>query len=171
MKLLMVVFISCCVFLGACGQPAQAPISSPEETPLLTDTDIDKAVLQVTTEMKELIGIDEGEAPGGTELPALADLESSLSTQAVLTGASGFVYYLSYAFVFNSPTIYSVYRHNQQTGAITVVYSGDRQIQSVAGSDDGNFVVVSMKETTDVNSDYDWNWSKITDTESLPHFH
>jgi hypothetical protein len=155
MKLFIVVFLSCCFLLGACGQPAQAPTTPKEEQALLTDADVDKAQLQAPTEMNELVGTDEGTASEGQTLPALADSRGELSAQAVLPNAEGFVYYLSYAFIFSSPTRYSVYRHDQTTGAVAVVYSGERQIQSVAGSDDGNFVVVSMKETTDVNSDYD----------------
>jgi Bacterial Ig-like domain len=153
MKPFIVGLILAACLLGACGQPAQAPTTPTEETPLLTDADIDHAVLQLATETKEVVGLEEGEALGGTELPALADLGSGLSTQAVLTGSSGFVYYLSYEFAFNSPTIYSVYRHNQQTDVVTPIYSGTREIQSVAGSDDGNAIVMSMRQTTSTSSD------------------
>jgi archaellin len=156
MKLLMVVFISCCVFLGACNQPAQAPTTPTEETPLLTDADVDKAQRQAPTETKELFGTEESETPEGLTLAALPDSNAGeLSAQAVLPGASGFIFYVEYVPGFNGANFYSLYRHDQQTGAVTVVYSGDRQIQSVAGSADGIFVVVSMRETTNVNSDYD----------------
>jgi hypothetical protein len=155
-KLFMVVLLSCCFLLAACGQPAQAPATPKEEQALLTDADVDKAQRQAPTETKEIFGTEEGETPEGLTLAALPDSNAGeLSAQAVLPGASGFIFYVEYLPGLNGENFYSLYRHDQTTGAVTVVYSGDRQIQSVAGSADGIFVAVSMRETTNVNSDYD----------------
>jgi FG-GAP repeat len=141
--------------LAACGQPPQAPNTTPNEHPLFTDADIDKAQLQIPTEMTELVGRDEGTASEGQILPALADSSGELSAQAVLPNTSGFVFYVQYLPGFNGADDYSLYRHNQRTDTRELIYSGNRYIQSVAGSSDSTMVVVSMRETTDATSDLD----------------
>lgn len=164
MKLLLVVLMLICTLLAACGGPIQAPATTPKETPLLTDTDIDKAQFQMPTEVKELVGIEGGTAPEGREVPALLDSQEDISTQAVLPNTSGFVYYLKFD---QTPVVgtvpYSIYRHDQKTDTQTLIYSGSRAIQSVAGSADGNMVVVSMKETPDKTSDYDIYLLNVSD--------
>ena len=147
------------IILSACSQPS--PLASIlNESPIFTDADIDKAVLQGNTTTKELLGIDESVAAEGAELPALADSsiasgQDELSTQAVLPHASGFVFYANYKQSTIIGTLpYNIYRHDQKTDIITLVYAGTHQIQSVAGSWDGKVVVVSMRETTS-SSDYE----------------
>ena len=160
----MYVLILTCSMLAACNQPLQAPNPTPEENPVFTDADIDKAILQVANDLKELIGIEEGNAPEGQILAPLPDSQSDLSTQAVLPNAPGFVYYIKYD---SAPIIgvipYSLYHHNQQTDTQTLIYSGNRHIQSVAGSLDGNFVIVSMRETPFSTSDYELYLFNISD--------
>jgi hypothetical protein len=161
MKLLLGVLIFICLLLAACGRPTQAPVTPDEgvkETPLLTDADIDKASVQVLGETKELLGIEGGESPVGEMLPSLADKPSQggLNPQAVLPNTSGFVYYLKFnPNPIKGPALYSIYRHDQQSDALVLVYSGNRAIQTVAGSADGKIIVVSMKETTPAISDYE----------------
>ena len=58
-----------------------------------------------------------------------------LSSQAVLAGASGMLYYLAHNPTTADP--YRVFRYNQVTDTITQVYSGVKEIQSVAGTLDG----------------------------------
>ncbi len=151
------------IILSACSNPAPSA-SLPDENPLLTDADIDKAILQVAKEVKELIGTEEGNVPEGQILAPLPDSQGDLSTQAVIPNAAGFVYYIKYD---GAPIIgvipYSLYRHNQQTDTQTLIYSGNRHIQSVAGSLDGNFVVVSMRETPFSTSDYELYLFNISD--------
>lgn len=53
MKHLLFVSLLLCWVLAACGKPAQ-PVTPPEEQPLLTDVDFDKAVLQLPNETLEL---------------------------------------------------------------------------------------------------------------------
>jgi Tol biopolymer transport system component len=163
MKRFIVVLGIACVLLAACGQTAQAPTASPKEKPLFTDADVDKAQLQATTPMKELVGIDDGTAPEGRDIPALQSA-GEISPQLVLPNAAGFVFYIEYfqSFVGGTPP-YSLYRHNQRTDARDLLYSGERYIQSVAGSADGNMVVVSMKETTDQASDLDLYLFNVSD--------
>jgi hypothetical protein len=114
--------------------------------------------LHLATTSIELLGIEGGESPEGPTLPALADNQGDLSTQAVLPNTSGYAYYLSHipgTRTPPTPSSYGIYRHNQQTDVVTLLYSGNRQIQSVAGSGNGSVVVFSMRETTESSSDYE----------------
>jgi hypothetical protein len=150
----LLLFVAC--LFAACNQPSQVPKPLTEETPLLTDADLDKAHLRLSNDVKELVGFEENKAAKGKDLPALANLQPGLSTQAVLPDASGYVFY---AQLNQSPVIgaipYSLYRHYQGFDDRALIYSGFRQIQSVAGSLDGLSVVVSMRETTDASSDFE----------------
>jgi hypothetical protein len=159
MKPFMFILVLVACLLAACGQNTQAPTPLDEEIPLLTDADIDKAQLQVSSEVIKLVGSEEGLALKGREVPALADGQSELSTQAVLPNASGYVYYAQFN---QTPVVgtvpYSLYSHYQGFDSRTLIYSGFRQIQSVAGSllDFNSFsVVVSMRETTSPTSDFE----------------
>jgi hypothetical protein len=151
---ILLLLVTC--LLAACNQPSQVPKPLSEETPLLTDVDLDKAQLRLSNDVRELLGVEGNKAAEGKELPALTKLQSELSTQAVLPDASGYVFY---AQLNQSPVIgaipYSLYRHYQGFDDRALIYSGFRQIQSVAGSLDGLSVVVSMKETTDASSDFE----------------
>jgi hypothetical protein len=153
MKPLVFVFLVTSLLLAACGQPTQAPTNGPTEKPLFTDADIDKAQLITASEMKELIGIEGGMAPKGQDVPALPESTSELRTQATLPYVGGEVYYLRHDpnRLFGLP--YSVFRHQQLKDKLDLIYSGEREIQSVAGT--GFVFVVSMRETTDPASDFD----------------
>ncbi len=88
--------------------------------------------------------------------------ENELSSQAVLPNAYGVVFY---AQQYKGPIIgvkpYNIYRHDQDFGEPALIYSDFREIQSVAGSMDGDpitsrgSVVVSMRETTNPRSDFE----------------
>jgi hypothetical protein len=169
MKRFVFVLVLVTMLLAACGGPAQAPATTAEEKPRFTDADIDKAQLITASELKELIGREGGIAPTGQNLPALPDNQEELnnqgelSTQAVLPYVSGIVYYIRHdpnLVSGNAP--YSIISHSQLTDNSDIFYSGEREIQSVAGDhrhngsgESGYFIVVSMRETTDPASDFD----------------
>jgi hypothetical protein len=156
MKHFLLLSLGIVVLLAACTNPAKVPSpNKSKEIPLISDADIDKARLEVATSSSTLIGIEGDSSPEGATLPALPDSQGDLSTQAVLPNTSGFVYYVRSTLVLDGPFLYQVFRHNQKTDAITLLYSGIRAIQSVAGSLDGKVIVVSMRETTAMISDYD----------------
>lgn len=141
------------VALSACGGPTRVPTTNAQEKPLFSDADIDKAIRLTTGAIKELIGIERGIVPAGQEIPALPDNQGELTPRAVLPSVGGDVYYLRHDpnRLFGSP--YSVFRHQHLDDNLALIYSGDREIQSVAGS--YSVFVVSMKETTDPSSDFD----------------
>lgn len=153
MKSIVFVLVLTCFVLSACGRQSQAPAAPVEETPLFTDADIDNAQLQMPAEVKELVGLEEGTT--AQSVPALTDGSSELSPQAVLPNTSGFAFYVQYFQSFVGGTPYSLYRHDQGTDSRTLIYSGDRQIQSVTGSADGTVVLISMRETTASTSDFE----------------
>jgi hypothetical protein len=160
MKLIFLLSVACLI-LAACSQPMQTPMTSPREKPLFTDADIDKAQLQVS-EMTELVGIDESILSEEREIAALQS--GDINPQIVLPNTAGFVYYVQFDQNVVIGTVpYRLYRHNQRTDARDLLYSGERYIQSVAGSADGNMVVVSMKETTDQASDLDLYLFNVSD--------
>lgn len=163
MKQFTVVLVMACVLLAACGGFTRVPTATPEEKPLFTDADIDKAQLQSSTAMKELVGLDDGAAAEGREISALFEHAGEVNPQIVLPNAAGFVFYIEYFQSFVGGTPYSLYRHNQRTDTRDLLYSGERYIQSVAGSSDGTMVVVSMKETTDAASDLDLYLFNVSD--------
>lgn len=166
MKHPIFVFVLLCLLVAACGQPKQAPTPDEEvkETPLLTDADIDNAVLQTPGETLQLVGLEDEDISEGEVLPALADKSvGDLNPQVVLPNTSGFVYYVSSIFDFGTGGLSSsLYRQDQGTDTYTLIYSGERYIQSVAGSSDGNLIVVSMAEST-ANSELDIYFLNVTD--------
>jgi hypothetical protein len=140
--------------LAACGSPPRVPNPS-EETPLLTDADIDKANLGTVASSTTLEGLESGEASAGELLAPLADVQSDLTSQAVLPNTFGNAYYLRRSGSASTGYSYFAYRHNQQSDAVTLLYSGSRQIQSIAGSSDGKLVLLSMRQSTATTSDYE----------------
>lgn len=149
-------FITCLILLLASCTQQPLPSSNDSSDPpaLFTDVDIDNAELQLATGQEALRGIDEGDAGESRGLPDLATLESNFTTQAVLPNTRGFVYYFQ-----EDPTSttqpFSIFRHDQNSDVTTRIYGGRREIQSVAGSLDGNTVFVSMRETTTLTSDFE----------------
>jgi hypothetical protein len=79
--------------------------------------------------------------------------DDELYSQAVLAGATGFVYYVAHNPMAADP--YRVFRYDQATDTIVQVYSGVKEIQSVAGTVDGDNVYVSMRETSSSSSDFE----------------
>ena len=85
----------------------------------------------------------------------VATPEETLDSQAVLPGASGLVYYLAHN--PNATKPYSVVRYDQATDTKTVLYKGNCEIQSVAGTltGVGSAVFMSMREPGNCSSDFD----------------
>ena len=111
--------------------------SSNDEPAVFTDADIDTAELSLAAETLDIANLD----------------SEDLSTQARIRGAYGYVY-----FIANDPDVakpWRVRRFNQSIVDKPIVYKGKRQIQSVAGSEDGNTLIVSMRETIQASSDYE----------------
>jgi FG-GAP repeat/WD40-like Beta Propeller Repeat len=141
--------------LVACSRTPQVTTQPTQET-VFTDGDIDGATPSVATRVEEVTPQDLGELPNGNEIAALPNAEPAtreLSTQAILPGANGFVYYIRYQAGITNP--WSIQRANQASDVVTTIYSGQREIQSVGGSLDGNLVVLSMKQTTTASSDFE----------------
>jgi WD40-like Beta Propeller Repeat len=87
-----------------------------------------------------------------TPSPA-APTEETLTSQAVLSGATGLVYYIGHN--PNAVNPYSIISHDQATDTKKVLFSGKREIQSVAGMLSGANVIISMRETTSSTSDFE----------------
>jgi Tol biopolymer transport system component len=123
------------------------------DDPLFDDGDIDAATTDTgTTEVLE--GIDDPTpSPEPTETVETPN-GGEITTQAVLAGAKGFVVY-----IWNNPADatrpWRVYRHDTVADTTTFVYGGLRQVTSVATDGTGSTLVVAMKETTDVTSDFE----------------
>lgn len=132
MKKLLPILSLAFIFLVACQSVSAPQISEP--APLFTDADIDNAIQLERPETNLLEPVDRGEIANGVELAELADVESDseLSSQAVLPGAEGHVYYIRHNPDLALP--YQVYKHNQSTNVKTLVYKGRREIQSVSGN-------------------------------------
>jgi FG-GAP repeat len=138
--------------LVACSQTAQVTPQPTQET-IFSDADVDRATLDVETQTEQMTPQDLGEVPEGNELPELPDSAGELGAQAVLPNASGFVYYIRYQAGISNP--WSVQRANQSTDVVTTIYSGQREIQSIGGSSDGNTIVLSMRQSTTAGSDFE----------------
>lgn len=127
--------------LVAC-QSIEAP-ASPEQASLFTDTDIDAATLIAPPQEKIVSLKDMGEIADGQTLADLAHVETEFSSQAVLPDVSGLVYYFQHNPDLANP--YRVYKHNQHNNVKTVLYQGNREIQSVAGDINGKIIFMSMR--------------------------
>jgi hypothetical protein len=88
------------------------------------------------------------QAPTPTATP-----EETLTSQAVLQGASGLVYYVVHN--PNAVNPYSVVSHDQAANTKKTLYKTKREIQSVAGTLTGSTVIISMRETEDPASDFE----------------
>jgi FG-GAP repeat len=147
-------FLGMAVLLAACmrvGQPSQMDDNQPT---LFTDQDIEKAPLQLSSEVFQLSGTELNESANGVELPALGDTSGDLTAQAVLPGASGFIYYIEKD--PNSTTSpWRVNRYDQSSDTSLRIYSGTREVQAVAGSVDGNIVVLSLREAVTPPNDFE----------------
>jgi Tol biopolymer transport system component len=147
--------IMCLILLASCTQqPIPAPNDTSEQPALFTDADINNAELHLATRLGTLQGIDGGDAGESKLLSDLETLEHGFTAQAVLPNTRGFVYY-SQENSLSTTQPFSIFRHDQNSDVTVRIYGGRREIQSVAGSLDGNTVFVSMRETTSPTSDFE----------------
>ena len=145
--------------LAACGQPVVAPghQAARPVSAMVTDDDIDRAVVAEPVLRMELQGT---EAPDLHGLQQSHDSESlmgpnaDLETHVVLPGAYGTI-----AFVRHNPDLaanpWMIYLMDQVGDAITLVYGGRREIDSVAVTEDGGTVLAAMRRTLDDSGDFE----------------
>jgi FG-GAP repeat len=97
------------------------------------------------------------EIGSGVEQPNLEKLESSLSAAAVtnryLNRAFGHLVYIKHDASSTNP--WSIYVQDQATSLETLVYAGNREVQSVAIDHRSSFVYFSARETEDPGSDFE----------------
>ena len=152
----IVMLVSLVVMLAACYQ-SEVPTGNKtpntdtvlEELPLITDTDIEGAILEedgnlIAIEAQEDEPFAEGEEIdlAGVNDPLPEVSESELSTQAIQDG-SGFATYIFHNEGNEKP--WKIIRVNMKTGKKSKVYEGKNRINSVAISGDGQKLVFAMK--------------------------
>jgi uncharacterized delta-60 repeat protein len=164
MGIRFIVVVLALFFLAACSSTKTPPLSEPPEQPLFTDADLDKATVQTfnTTSVEALSEVD---AASGAEVDESSEsfANGDIAAQAVLPGATGIIAYIRYTPTATNP--YAIILFDQATDIRTVVYSGKREIDSVAvdslgasseGPDEyGARVVFSARQTINVTSDFE----------------
>lgn len=163
-KNLKLYFIVCALFLFivSCNQDS-GPVPTTEvppeveivenldnEIPLITDIDIENAVLEIDTaeterEIAGLVATNElNETPEEIDLSAVETIE--LAPQVVVSGAQGSVCY-----VRNNPGVdQRIYVHDQvaDTKTLVLLGSASQPIESVACSPDGQTIVFARPQAT-----------------------
>ncbi len=165
-----IMFVVVCTLLAACGGSVQTPAPNVAETPLITDADIDNAQLLLPTEVKELVGIEGGEAKVEQTLNTLSDaILSQQNTQVGLPQMPSSIHYIQADStptnapdahnLVPGPMTYRVYRKDTSDFDLpsSMIYSGVREVQSVTATEPTNShnILVSMRETTDPSSDFE----------------
>ena len=133
------------LLLASCTQPSFVPSDSAVDSAnsVVTDADLDHAVLDVSWTADAVVGTDVGTVRDGSEVSGVAD--TTLSSQAVLSGATGYVVYVRHD--PRSGTPWQVWRSSQATDARTQIYAGSREVQSAAVSADGRTVLFAARLT------------------------
>ena len=109
---------------------------------IFTDVDIDAAIPSLADEEVNIASLQP------------QDLSTaSLTTQATLADAEGYIFYIEQKSSVNKP--WRIFRFDQATDKTTKIYEGKRKIQAVSGSIDGNTLIVSMRQTASNSSDYE----------------
>jgi hypothetical protein len=161
MKQLLVVVTL--LFLAACGGIPQGATPQPTDVPLLTDEDFDNAQLLLPTEVKELVGIEGGEATAEPMLtvPSNAVLSQQTTQTGVLDPYSRFSYIEVDSSPTNAPdvrsiapTTYRIFLKEIGSNSPWLIYSGAREVQSIS-SMHHKWIYISMRETTSPTSDFE----------------
>ncbi|MCA9838782.1 MAG: hypothetical protein KC422_17835 [Trueperaceae bacterium] len=148
-------FLVLTLLIAACTKPTTGVRAIPQEPTLFTDLDLDSASLELAHSAHEAGKTEEVISAEVSRLPALTQGGSaSLSTQAVLPNAAGFLYYIEQN-PSSATQPWRIYRFDQYNEINTLVYAGTRAIQAIAGSEDGKVIAVSMRETSAATSDYE----------------
>ncbi len=108
---------------------------------IFNDSDIDNATLQLA---------NDDLSPEELSKLILNTDTSQLSTTA---SNSGFIYYFPKQ--LPSHKILEAWRFDLANNINTLVYTGKREIRSIAGSLDGNTIILSLKSTTDSVSNFE----------------
>ena len=147
------------LILVSCFRSRQSPtIAEPTENSSaveLTDADIDAAVLDVELQTEALVGNEDGDVPDGLVINDSDEGDVSLSAQAqtTLTGASGLVCYSKHD--PNAKKPWGLYIFNQIDKTHKRVYRGAREIDSIACSEDGNYIIFAVRERANETSDFE----------------
>ena len=141
--------------LGACTRAPEPVAQTPrEDAALFGDHDIDAAILTPPDVLTTLEGTELEELAGLTETDEITAFTGEVDANAVLPNAYGTV-----AFIRNNPNLsanpWMVYLMDQATDTTTLVYGGQREIQSVATTADGNTLLVAMRRTSDPAADFE----------------
>jgi predicted outer membrane repeat protein len=142
------------LLLAACNQAPKSP-STPTENPLFTDVNLDQArklsSLETLITAGTEIDISDGQVITNQEDNTVSDF----SPQAVLPGegAKGNIVYIRHNPATANP--WAIILFDQVADTKTVVYSGQRELDSVAVNSNGIKVVFSARETTSPTSDYE----------------
>ena len=142
------IFITLMLAFGLLGACTRAPDPVAEGVALFGDADFDAATLALPAALTILEGSELGDLSGLTETDAFAAVTGEVGASAVLPNAYGRV-----AFIRNNPALagnpWMVYLMDQATDTTTAVYGGQREVQSVATSEDGDTFLVAMRRTSD----------------------
>ncbi len=144
MKSTFVYLLFTALILVACTQTQQPKEITPTtdtEGSLITDIDIDTAILELADKEELIEGTEGATIPDGEETELNDDGYAGLSTQLVLPNTFGFVYYIKFA---NDSEPWELWCINQATDSRTRIYKGNRKIDSVAGNSSCTIVVFSM---------------------------
>ena len=149
MKTIITMLIIAIIFLAGCTNTSRNINSIPKpvsngEPAIFTDEDIDNAELSLASEAIDI-----------TSLEGQSLTTSSLSTQTVQAGAAGYIYFIENDTDAIAVDPWRVYRFDQTSDTLVKIYEGEREIESVSGSEDGNTLAISMKETINPRSDYE----------------
>lgn len=142
-------------FLVACQSVDVPHATVDSEVALFSDVDIDQAILVNFNDPRQLLGKDTHEVqdgdiladPGENPLPN----EDDLSTEAVISGATGYIVYLQYDPSLTRP--YRVYGHDQASNVRELIYQGKREIQSL-GYGSGT-LALSMRQSHNGAQDFE----------------
>ena len=149
LKVLFLLLIIAIIFLAGCSNTSSNINSIPKpvsngEPAIFTDEDIDNAELSLASEAIDI-----------TSLEGQSLTTSSLSTQTVQAGAAGYIYFIEHDSDPIAIDPWRVFRFDQSSDILLKIYEGNREIQSVSGSENGNTLAISMKETINPGSDYE----------------
>ena len=147
------ILIALLLALSACTQPQQQ--SSPNDDALLNDNMIDGAIFELAEGEEAIYAFDEidDEGMSSEEEMVLSELsDSDLSTQAVFANSYGIVCYVQYD---SRAARWKIIAFYQESNTQQTIYSGTREIQSVACDAEGTTYVFSMRERRASASDFE----------------
>ncbi len=140
-----ILFLS--LLLIACTQVEQPKSTTPTTDSLLTDIDIDAAILELAGSQELIEGTEGATIPDGEVIELNDDGYVGLSTQLVLDDTEGTVSYIKVD--PNDANPWELWCIDQATDSRTLIYKGNREINSVAADPDCKIIVFSMFKRRD----------------------